>query len=424
MPDRVVQFTVDEQLALRAEGRAAEQGQNLGQVLRQLLTTWVGDWGQTVRTYTVQPGDTLSAIALRFYGDVTKAADIAAYNGITNPALIHVGQVLKLPDLGVTPTPTPVPQPLPKGESPYIFGFHDRGGEGLMAEAGRKGWVVCTEELGADRNNWDSRSYADLADGGYGVIVRLNHGYNEQGTLPRSERYADFALRCGNFVERSNGCHIWIIANEPNLAYERPGGPQNGEWITPAKYVSAFRACRNEIRRRPGHASDQVVTAAIGPWNIQTSYPGNPGGDWVTYLQDMLTALGSDVDGISIHTYARDADPANIVSEARMNPPYEQRRSMFRTYIDFMEAIPQALRNLPVYLTETDENMPWANTNNGWVRAAYAEINRWNSSSTRQKIRCVALYRWETYDIWAIRNKGEVINDFRGALQNDYRWRS
>ena len=415
MPERKIEFTVDDQFGRRMAARAADLGRDLPTVIRQQLAGWLGDWGTRFSTYTVRPGDSLGSIAARFYRDRSKAAVIAAFNDIANVNLIHVGQVLYLPEVG------PV-APLPKGESPYIFGLHDRGGETYMGWAGRKGWVLCTEELGADRNDWGSRSYSDLADNGYGVIVRLNHGYYEAGTLPRSDHYEDFAIRCGNFVERSSGCHIWIIGNEMNLAGERPGGPENGEWITPERYATAFKVCRREIRRRSGHEQDQIVSGAVGPWNIQTSYPANPSGDWVTYFQDILKALEGELGGIAIHTYARDPDPANITSELRMDPPFDHRRKMFRTYMDFMEAIPQSLRYLPVYLTETNQNVPWANVNSGWVQEAYAEINRWNSDPTHQKIRCILLYRWETYDQWQIRQKAEVINDFRAALRHEYRW--
>lgn len=415
MPERKIEFTVDEQFARRMAARAADLGRDLPTVIRQQMAGWLGDWGTRFSRYVVQPGDTLGAIAAKFYGDRSKAAVIAAFNDIANVNLIHVGQVLYLPEVGPL-------APLPKGESPYIFGLHDRGGEMYMGWAGRKGWVLCTEELGANRNDWSSKSYSDLADAGYGVIVRLNHGYCPAGTLPRSDRYEDFAIRCGNFVERSSGCHIWIIGNEMNLAVERPGGPENGEWITPEKYAKAFKLCHREIKRRPGHEQDQIVSGAVGPWNIQTSYPANPSGDWIIYFQDILKALEKELGGIAIHTYARDPDPANITSELRMDPPFHHRRKMFRTYIDFMEAIPRSLRHLPVYLTETNQNVPWANVNSGWVQEAYAEINRWNSDPTRQKIRCMLLYRWETYDQWQIRQKAEVINDFRAALKHDYRW--
>jgi nucleoid-associated protein YgaU len=49
------------------------------------------------RTYTVKDGDTLGAIASRELGSAARAKDIAALNGIDDPALIKKGSVLKLP---------------------------------------------------------------------------------------------------------------------------------------------------------------------------------------------------------------------------------------------------------------------------------------------------------------------------------------
>ena len=46
------------------------------------------------QTYVVQPGDTLSGIAAMFGVSV---ADLAYCNGIANPNLIFVGQILKIP---------------------------------------------------------------------------------------------------------------------------------------------------------------------------------------------------------------------------------------------------------------------------------------------------------------------------------------
>lgn len=50
--------------------------------------------------YTVQPGDTLGAIAARFHSSVQAIAD---RNHIANPNLIHVGQVLQLTGSDVSP---------------------------------------------------------------------------------------------------------------------------------------------------------------------------------------------------------------------------------------------------------------------------------------------------------------------------------
>jgi LysM repeat protein len=49
------------------------------------------------RTYTVVSGDTLWAIAERFYGDGSKYQRIADASGVSNPDLIHPGQVLTIP---------------------------------------------------------------------------------------------------------------------------------------------------------------------------------------------------------------------------------------------------------------------------------------------------------------------------------------
>jgi LysM repeat protein len=49
------------------------------------------------QTYTVVSGDTLWAISERFYGDGSKYQVIADASGVSNPDLIHPGQVLTIP---------------------------------------------------------------------------------------------------------------------------------------------------------------------------------------------------------------------------------------------------------------------------------------------------------------------------------------
>lgn len=65
-----------------------------GQVLRipRAGTQLTAPAGET--TYVVQPGDNLFRIGLRFGMSHTY---LAQYNGIANPALIYVGQVLRIP---------------------------------------------------------------------------------------------------------------------------------------------------------------------------------------------------------------------------------------------------------------------------------------------------------------------------------------
>ena len=301
-----------------------------------------------------------------------------------------------------------------RGESDYIYAIHDHGGASVLQG---KGWVIISEELGCDPNDRTSRTYRTLADHGLGVIVRLNHGYGDKGTIPIIDAYPDFAKRCGNFVEESDGCQIWIIGNEPNLKCERP----SDKVIWPTMYANCYRQCRWEIQSRQGHEDDQVLVAAIGPWNAETK-------PWIQYFQDVLWELNIDIvhgfqmDGIALHTYSRGANPASVMAETMMDPPFEHLYSGFRSYQDFMHAIPDWAKSLPVYITEANQNGPWENRNTGWVQAAYREINEWNSGQGHQQIRCLALYRWNKYDQWYIDGKSGVLDDFKLAKAYGYKW--
>lgn len=406
-------------------------------------------------------------------------------------------------------------QPL---ESNYIFGIHEAGGERHMAEVGRRGWIVFTEEIGHDPTVRDGRDYRVYSDQGFGVIVRLNNGYFPNGTIPNSQNYNAFAQRCAAFVAASSGCKIWIIGNEMNYQIERPPAiplrispqlprPQDAgqpagvsatssgvlDWarrlfralvpsqpsnapasptptatplppgdpfgrslperfsaihqptatrtaderfaaaaaadgfevITPTLYAQCFKRCRDTIRGVAGHANDQVLIGAVAPWNNQTAYPGNERGDWVRYFQDILNVLGpTGLDGITLHTYTHQADPNLIFSDQKMNPPFADRHFEFRAYRDFMNAIPAAMRALPVYITETNQDVPWHDQNIAWIQRAYGEIDWWNQQPNHQQIRALVLYRWPVIDLWFIEGKGGVVEDFKLALQQDYRWRS
>ncbi|HEX8710803.1 MAG TPA: LysM peptidoglycan-binding domain-containing protein [Terracidiphilus sp.] len=55
--------------------------------------------GGTEQPYTIHPGDNLSKIAKRFYGDANKYNEVARANGIADPNKIQAGQDLTLPVL-------------------------------------------------------------------------------------------------------------------------------------------------------------------------------------------------------------------------------------------------------------------------------------------------------------------------------------
>ena len=115
--------------------------------------------------------------------------------------------------------------PRPLFDSPYIFGLHDPGGENLMAQANRRGWIVFTVEVGSDPSNLSGFDFSPWANQDFGIICRINNGYGSAGTIPYSSQYANFARRVANFVAASPGCKIWAIGNEMNHSQEWPAVP-------------------------------------------------------------------------------------------------------------------------------------------------------------------------------------------------------
>jgi len=55
------------------------------------------EFSETDQTYTVQPGDNLSKISKRFYGDPNQYMKIADANKLSDPDKIKVGQQLVIP---------------------------------------------------------------------------------------------------------------------------------------------------------------------------------------------------------------------------------------------------------------------------------------------------------------------------------------
>ncbi|HEY88297.1 MAG TPA: SH3 domain-containing protein [Thermoflexia bacterium] len=350
---------------------------------------------------------------------------------------------------------------LPFSISPHIFGMHaaqlsdDHKTRdpirALFQAKGKKGWTFFTE-LVARRpqdvqlnQDWRNRLW-DWAEQGYGVIVRLNHGYHPSGTLPESQYYDEFAAACARWVELylkrtdlSPHTYTWTIqiANEQNNPSEHPGGYQNPkEHITPELYAEAFNKIYARIKQVLPNAA--VCPGAIDPYNsVPMKLLGHQRWRPLDYFQKMLAGI-NELDGLILHAYTHGPSLAAIThlqtfGDAMLKEHYFD----FQTYRQFMERIPAKWKDLPVYITESNhvcraDNAPlcnnpasqgWTNDNIGWVRKAYEEINNWNQTPYTQQIRALLLYRWMG-DQWRIRDKAGIQEDFKQAMHHDYRWRT
>lgn len=81
--------------ALKGDPSAAAYFQSMHSLQAQIKTD-----KNRPTTYTVKSGDTLSGIAVRFYGDVKFMPLVTLLNGIKDPNSIRSGQLLKLPGPG------------------------------------------------------------------------------------------------------------------------------------------------------------------------------------------------------------------------------------------------------------------------------------------------------------------------------------
>ncbi len=335
---------------------------------------------------------------------------------------------------------------LPYGTSANIFGMHmagvnDDSGDGVRAifqSQGKKGWVFFTESIGKNPVNYqnanpDIRSRLwNWVQQGYGVIVRLNHSYSPDGTLPESAYYEEFAETCARWVEvhlkhdeLAPSKYTWFIqiANEMNNPNEQPGGRENRrETITPELYARAFNLVYARIKAVLPNSI--IMPGAVDPYNPEIARP-------IDYFQKMLDNIQA-VDGFVLHAYTHGQMVQALTHLNKFGPPLEDHYIDFQTYTLFMERIPGRWKGLPVLITETNhiatdmahegETAGWSNSDVGWVQAAYAEIHRWNTTPYYQQILGLFLYRW-LGDQWAIHDKPEIQQDFAKAIAHDYRWR-
>lgn len=314
------------------------------------------------------------------------------------------------------PAVLPTPDQFPS--TPY--GIHDVEGLSFLQQSSASAWLVHAVDVWND----PPTDYTGLVNAKCRVIVRLNNGYGSTGTIPVPSGYDAFAARCAQWVSQSKGAKIFIIGNEMNISAERP----NGQVIFPSSYASCFLKCRQAIQSKPGFAAANVIPGAIGPYNIETSYPANPSGDWIRYFQDVLALVQDQCDGIAIHCYSRGQTSGDVTNPDKFQAPYQNNFRGFLAYQNFMNAIPAAMKKLPVYITETqpliNDAPDWLNANTGWVTAAYSEINRWNSIPANQPIQALSIFRWLNTDPhWCFSTKPGVLDDARNAIAQNLKLR-
>ena len=326
------------------------------------------------------------------------------------------------------------------GDSAWLYGIHDDFGARRADLFGaKKGWVLFTEDVGGAGSSAFQAWAANPT--GFGVLVRLNNGYNDgfrgPGTIPDLAGYDAFAQKCASWVQRTMAgvandfvC-TFIIGNEMNNPREWPN--PNGDAdvmnrdaaITPQGYADCFNRVYRAIKAVAPNA--RVAPGAVDPYNALYL-------DCLAYFTQMMAGI-SALDGFAFHTYTHGPEVSRVTSlSAFQNDPLRWQYYDFMSYTTLMDHVPAKWRDLPVYLTETDqtptEQNPnaWTGGRNGWVRAAYEEIARWNAQPLAQQIQALILYRWVrgggSDATYCLQDKPEILTELKDTIAaTDLRWR-
>src|SRR4029077_18861736 len=129
-----------------------------------------------------------------------------------------------------------------------------------------------------------------------------------------------------------------------------------------------------------------------------------------------------------LHVATHGYDANFITSDAKGTNPFQNRHWQFRAYRDLLAAVLPAMRTLPVFVPAAAPlESGWTNANRGWIQAACAEINAWNSNPGNQPVQALCFHRWQALPTnppgMGISDKPQVVNDLRAAMQNDFRLR-
>lgn len=299
--------------------------------------------------YVVVRGDTLGALARRFG---TTIGAIAQRNGIVNPNLIYVGQVLFIPVPGgppTTPTEPPPPTQQPPdddddGETPPIGQF-ELGGQVFgfqfdtqMREAGMT-WVK-------RQVVWNQGDPASIAQGfidearskGFKILLSVK-GNKDQIQANPTQYYQQFASFLADVAALGpDAIEVW---NEQNIDREWPAGQ-----ISPQAYTQMLATAYNAIKNRNG--SVMVISGAPAPTGFFGGQCTSSGCDDQPFLQGMRNAgAASFFDCLGIHYNEGILSPDARSGDPRGNPNHYTR--YYGTMVDTYRGV---FPNKPLCFTE------------------------------------------------------------------------
>ena len=197
----------------------------------------------TFNTYTIVSGDTLSQIANRFG---TTYQELARINGISNPNIIHVGQVIKVPNSNSFYNP--IPQPINKPTSnPQSHPPNNNNNQIIVQTSNTK----VLEAL--KKSPWSSK--ADSLSVAYYVLK--NNGYSNECAI---------GLMANLVAEGNYGIVEYSFSKSHNFGFYLPSGGVKCKTIADINYV------KNWTTSNEGSGNSKLKKGSCGFGSVQWSF--------------------------------------------------------------------------------------------------------------------------------------------------------
>lgn len=269
--------------------------------------------------YTVQRGDTLSAIARRF--SVTVSAILSA-NNLSNPNLIFVGQVLTIPGAGTGPAPTPVPTtaPPPAGPSWELGGqVNDFSAADKMKYAGMF-WVKRQVKWTPGATASDSL-IVDAHNKGFKILLSV---LGAPADIANGANYDSYAAYVGELARMgADAIEVW---NEMNIDREWPVGQ-----ISPVSYTDLLKRSYQQIKAK--NPNTMVISGAPAPTGAEGAFGLDRVWNDSRYINGLAAAgAAAYMDCIGIHYNEGIISPTQSTGDPRDNYFTRYYSGMVNTY--------------------------------------------------------------------------------------------
>ena len=264
-------------------------------------------------TYTVRAGDSLSSIARQFG---TSYLAIASANGIANPNLIFVGQVLSI-NGGTVPAPTQPTTPTnpntsnPPPNTANVSGFEVGGhviGDYPVSFMQQSGMTWAKRQIrwtqGTPASNFQGEIDAAHSNG-FRVMLSVVGDSGQLAANP-TQYYQEFAQFLGGLA--AGGADAIEVWNEPNIPREWAAGQISG-----ANYTQMLSAAYQVIKAN--NSNTLVISGAPAPSGGLSNNPTDGYND-DAFLSSMASSGAANfMDCVGIH-YNAGAVPPSATSGA------------------------------------------------------------------------------------------------------------